>query len=87
MNQWRRFYIVDVASDGTPSGYTGLTIPYEDKRLLVLASGEREGFQTQDLPRSHFPDDTVQGTYLLIYGFFEGDSFAQNVPFVAFFMT
>lgn len=87
MNQWKRFYIIDVAPDGTPSEYTSLTIPYEGKELLVLASGERDDFQKQNLPKSHFPDDTVQGTYLLIYGFFEGDSFAQNVPFVAFFMT
>ena len=87
MNQWKRFYIVDVAPDGTPSAYTSLTIPYGEKELLVLASGERGDFEKQSLPKSHFPDGTVQGTYLLIYGFFEGDSFAQNVPFVAFFMT
>lgn len=87
MNQWERFYNVDVAPDGTPSGFTGLTLHYGEKELLVLASDERGGFQKKSLPGSKYPDDTVQGTFLLIYGFFEGDSFAQNVPFVAFFMT
>ncbi|UCC33077.1 MAG: hypothetical protein JSW53_04630 [Candidatus Bathyarchaeota archaeon] len=87
MNQWRRFYIIDVAPDGTQSEYTSLTIPYEEERLLVLASDERDVFRKQNLPGSHFPDDTVQSTYLRIYEFFEEDSFAQNVPFVAFFMT
>ncbi|MFP3984951.1 MAG: hypothetical protein ACLFU9_03160 [Candidatus Bathyarchaeia archaeon] len=86
MNQWKRFYVVDVSSSGILSPYTTTTIPHGSTALIVLASSVRGGFQRQSLPSAFFPDDTVQGTYLLLYGFFEGDSFAQNVPFVAFFM-